>query len=244
MSGIIHIQQTDSTNNYLKELLLSNRLEEGTIVCADFQISGKGQRGNSWESEHGKNLLFSTVLYPNTIKANEQFIISQIISLSVAKTLNNYTNNITIKWPNDIYWENKKICGILIENSLEGDSIKDSVCGIGININQTEFRSDAPNPVSLKQITNIDYNKDSLLKEFDKRLEFYYGKLKEGDFTYITQEYKSLLFCRKGYHIYNDGTSDFYAKIKDVDQNGTLLLETKNGQERRFAFKEVRYINI
>lgn len=242
MASFIHIQETDSTNNYLKKLLLSQSLEESTIVYTDFQTAGKGQRGNIWESEQEKNLMCSIVLYPDMIKANEQFIISQIVSLAVAYTLNKYTEGITIKWPNDIYWKEKKICGILIENYLEGDIIKEAICGIGININQTIFKSNAPNPVSLKQITGNDFNLSTILDELQNNITYYYNKLKNGDFEFIIQKYKATLFRREGYHLYNDGTSDFYAVIKNIEPDGILVLTTKEGKERHFAFKEVAYI--
>ena len=239
----IHLQETDSTNNYLKKLLLSRNLEESTIVYTDFQTAGKGQRGNTWESEQGKNLMCSIVLYPDMIKANEQFIISQIVSLAVADTLNKYTSDIAIKWPNDIYWKKKKICGILIENSLEGDTIKEAICGIGININQTTFRSNAPNPVSLKQITDNDSDLNTILNELQNNIAYYYNKLKDGNLNFIIQNYKATLFRKDGYHLYNDGTSDFYAEIKDVKPDGILVLTTKEGKDRHFAFKEVAYIH-
>ena len=118
MPEIIHIRETNSTNNYLKELLQTQNVDEGTVVWADFQSAGKGQRGNGWESEAGKNILFSIVLFPGFIKAGEQFILSQIVSLAVANCLQEYTAGISIKWPNDIYWNEKKICGILLEKQL------------------------------------------------------------------------------------------------------------------------------
>lgn len=246
MPPIIHLKETDSTNNYLKNILLEQKLEEGTTVSTDFQTAGKGQRGNSWESEIGKNLSFSIVLYPEMIKANEQFIISQIVSLAVANYLKYETdetgiNDITIKWPNDIYWQEKKLCGILIENTLIKDKIKESVIGIGININQTEFKSDAPNPISLKQITGKDYNLQLLIQGIQTNIIQYYTKLQQNKTNLITA-YKNSLFRKNGYHTYNDGIADFTARIKDIEPSGILVLETKDGVERHFAFKEVKYI--
>ncbi|MFV0420388.1 MAG: biotin--[acetyl-CoA-carboxylase] ligase [Dysgonomonas sp.] len=242
MGSFIHIQETDSTNNHLKKLLLSKSLEEGTLVYTDFQTAGKGQRGNTWESEQGKNLMCSIILYPNMIKANEQFIISQIVSLAVAYTLNKYADDISIKWPNDIYWREKKICGILIENALEGDNIKEAICGIGININQTIFKSNAPNPISLKQATGIDFDLNTILDELHHNITDYYDKIKTADPDSITNKYKKALFRKEGYHLYNDGKSNFYAAIKDVKSDGILILTTEEGEERHFAFKEVSYI--
>ena len=150
---LIHINETNSTNNYLQSLCSEQKVEELTVVVADFQTSGRGQRGNSWESDPGKNLLFSTVIFPEFLEARRQFLISQIISLAIKEELDTYTTDISIKWPNDIYWKEKKICGMLIENDLMGRNISQSIIGIGININQEIFHSSAPNPVSLLQIT-------------------------------------------------------------------------------------------
>ena len=239
---IIHISETNSTNNYLKELLQTQNVDEGTVVWADFQSAGKGQRGNGWESEAGKNILFSIVLFPGFIKAGEQFILSQIVSLAVANCLQEYTEGISIKWPNDIYWNEKKICGILLENTILEDNIGHSVAGIGININQENFRSDAPNPVSLKQITNRDYNLEEILKTVVDNINAYYQQIKIGKTDFLIKQYKESLFRKDGYHLYNDGISDFLARIQDVDSSGLLILKTKEGEERHFAFKEVKYI--
>lgn len=239
---IIHIRETNSTNNYLKELLQTQNVDEGTVVWADFQSAGKGQRGNGWESEAGKNILFSIVLFPGFIKAGEQFILSQIVSLAVANCLQEYTEGISIKWPNDIYWNEKKICGILLENTILEDNIGHSVAGIGININQEDFRSDAPNPVSLKQITNRDYNLEEILKTVVDNINVYYQQIKIGKTDSLIKQYKESLFRKDGYHLYNDGLSNFLARIQDVNSSGILIFKTKEGEERHFAFKEVKYI--
>lgn len=239
---IIRLKETDSTNNYLKELIRYGGAEEGTIVCSEVQTSGRGQQGNNWEAEKGKNLLFSTVLYPDTIKASQQFIISQLVSLAVKHTLDRYTNGITIKWPNDIYWQKKKICGILIENTLMDDNMDQSVIGVGININQDNFISDAPNPVSLRQITGKKYDMDEILESVYSFIMKYYSDIRAGRISQIIRQYKNSLFRNDGYYPYNDGTSTFEAKIKDIRPTGLLVLETKDGDEREFAFKEVRYI--
>ena len=243
MPLIIHlVDEIDSTNNYMKSLLLKQKVKEGTIISVNFQTGGRGQRGNGWMSENGKNLLFSIVLYPDAVKANEQFVISQMVSLAVADFLRKYTDGITIKWPNDIYWREKKICGILIENAIEGDEIKESVCGIGVNLNQESFDSSLPNPVSLKQITGEYYEQSIMLEEVRELLFSYYEKLRRGEMQIIAEEYRDSLFRKTGYHIFNDNTNDFIARIKNVASDGTLILQTESGDERRFAFKEVRYV--
>jgi len=240
---VIHLDETDSTNNYLKNLFLSKKkIEELTTVYSKFQTSGKGQRGNSWESEKDKNLLASVVLYPDMLMANEQFIVSQIISLAIKDSLDNITKDVTIKWPNDIYWKQKKICGILIENLIVEDKIGQSIMGFGLNVNQTDFTSDAPNPVSLKQITGKDYIIEKLLEEIIENLNSYYSDIKRGVTDYIIKKYKTSLFRAEGYYLYNDGINDFKACIKDVLPNGVLVLEKKDGEVKHFAFKEIKYI--
>ena len=148
-----HLAETDSTNTYLQQLDADRHLPEGYIAYTDTQRAGRGQRGNSWESQPGKNLTFSLLLRPEHIPANQQFLLSQAVSLAATDVLNRYASGFSIKWPNDIYWEDKKIAGILIENVLSGSTFARSIVGIGLNINQERFISDAPNPVSLFQIT-------------------------------------------------------------------------------------------
>ena len=145
------VKETTSTNDYLAQLCKESKAKEFYTVMADIQTKGKGQRGNSWESEAGKNLTFSIVLYPTALEAPKQFCLSMLAALACHEALDNYTNGFSIKWPNDIYWKDKKIGGILIENELEGEYIVQSIIGIGLNINQEVFYSDAPNPVSLNR---------------------------------------------------------------------------------------------
>lgn len=200
-SLLIHIPETDSTNNYLSKLSDKETVPEFTVVQSDFQTAGKGQRGNSWETEKGKNLLFSVILYPTFLEARRQFILSQIVSLSIKEELDRWTEDISIKWPNDIYWKDKKICGILIENDLTGTHIARSILGIGININQKTFISDAPNPISLKQITGQEYDATSILKAVMQRIRNYYSLLKQGDITPIIQRYQNALFHKNGIYL-------------------------------------------
>ena len=138
--------------------------KEVTLVSAEEQTAGRGQQGNSWEAEKGKNLLFSLRIHPHTIEAAQQFILSQALALSLKRTPDDYTSDTSIKWPNDIYWKDKKIAGILIENELTGKQITSSVLGVGLNINQTVFHSDAPNPVSLAQIIGHEEERQLILE--------------------------------------------------------------------------------
>lgn len=233
-----YTENTESTNNLLKELSLKEKLPEGYLVYTDFQTAGKGQPGNSWESENGKNLLFSILIYPHNILITEQFILSQITSLAIKKVLDNYTGDITIKWPNDIYWKEKKICGILIENSLLRDKIDKCIIGIGLNINQEVFTSNAPNPVSLKQITGKEADRDKILQNIHHQLITLY---KNTDIENIQKEYHHNLYRKEGFHPYTDATTkeNFLARIEKVEPDGKLILITEKGERKEYYFKEV-----
>ena len=242
---LIHINETNSTNNYLQSLCSEQKVEELTVVVADFQTSGRGQRGNSWESAPGKNLLFSTVIFPEFLEARRQFLISQIISLAIKEELDTYTTDISIKWPNDIYWKDKKICGMLIENDLTGVHISRSITGIGINVNQETFCSDAPNPVSLKQINGQSYDCPQILASVMKRIKTYYNLLATGKAdiqSLIADRYACSLFRKEGFHRYTDANGDFMARLLRVEPDGRFILEDQTGTIRNYLFKEVQYI--
>ena len=239
---IIKVETTKSTNAYLKELANKQVVTEGTAVAASNQTEGKGQRGNSWESEAGKNITCSLLLYPSFLLTRQIFLLSEAVSLGVKETLNTYTEEITVKWPNDIYYNEQKIAGILIENELTGNEYNMSVVGIGLNINQEHFFSDAPNPVSLKQITGKDYDTETILKEMVKNIMNLYEKLKAGDAENIIQMYHEALYRKTGFHRYEDNDGIFNALINRVSDDGLLHLITDNNEERSYAFKEVRFL--
>lgn len=239
---LIHISETNSTNNYLQTFCAKEKVEEFTTVVADFQTSGRGQRGNSWESEPYKNLLFSFVLFPEFLEARRQFLISQIVSLAIKEELDTYTADVSIKWPNDIYWKEKKICGILIENDLMGRNINQSIVGIGININQEAFHSPAPNPVSLYQITGKQYDIFEVLKNIMLRIQSYYKLLQKDETAPITAQYEKSLFRMKGMHRYRDANGEFLARIVCVEPEGRLILEDEMQNQRGYMFKEVEYL--
>ena len=239
---ILRVVETTSTNSLLRELIIKESLPEGSVVVADFQTAGRGQIGNVWESEAGKNLMFSTVLYPTCIPANRQFLISQIAALSVKETLDLYTDHVTVKWPNDIYWKEKKICGMLIENDLMGRNISQSIAGIGININQETFHSFAPNPVSLRQITGKEFDLFEILKSIVLRIQSYYSLLKKGNTESIVCQYEMSLFKKEGMHRFKDANGEFLARIICVEPEGRLILEDEILNKRGYMFKEVEYL--
>ncbi|MDR3142977.1 MAG: biotin--[acetyl-CoA-carboxylase] ligase [Tannerellaceae bacterium] len=238
---LICLDETDSTNNYLRAYLKKEQLPEGSVVVADYQTGGRGQTGNNWESSPGMNLLFSIVLYPEQLLANRQFVLSQITSLAVKETLDAYTDLISIKWSNDIYRQNKKISGILIENDVTGITISRSIIGIGINLNQALFESDAPNPVSLTQVTGKTYDKQEALNRFLRIFYAYYLLVLQEKFTEIKDTYMQALYRKEGYHSFSDPAGSFSARIYDIETTGHLLLQLENGEVRRYAFKEVSW---
>jgi birA, biotin-[acetyl-CoA-carboxylase] ligase region len=244
MFNIIRLRETVSTNNYLRELLVSSReqLSEGMVVSADYQTKGRGQVGNVWESEDGKNLLFSMLLFPSSIEANQQFVLSKMVSLAVAGVLKEEIDDVFIKWPNDIYWRNKKIVGILIENDLCGSNIQYSVIGIGLNVNQESFVSNAPNPVSLRQITGKTYDREDLLKRIVKRIYMLYIQLLREELNCFDEDYKNALYRHDGMYEYRANDENFKASIVDILPSGHLVLQTETGTQRTFAFKEVSIV--
>lgn len=231
--------ETNSTNNLLWELLRKHKLPEGFVVHTDFQTAGKGQTGNNWESENGKNLMFSMLLYPNHIPFDQLFHISQVVSIGIKNVLCDLADNILIKWPNDIYWKDKKLGGILIENSLQASSIK-TVVGIGLNINQEVFVSNAPNPISLSQITGQHFDRSKLLNEICTHILDLY---QNADPASIREDYFNCLYWKDGYHLYSTNTERFEAKINTVHPDGMLELETPDGTIKSFYFKEVKFEN-
>ncbi|MCP9612746.1 biotin--[acetyl-CoA-carboxylase] ligase [Coprobacter tertius] len=239
---IIRLPETDSTNNYLRKLCNNETPEEGTVVWAEYQNAGKGQRGNSWESEAGENITFSLLLFPEQIPAHHQFVLSQIISLGIIDILKRFDTNFSIKWPNDIYWKDRKIAGILIENDLTGNMISQSITGIGINVNQKRFKSDAPNPVSLFQITGERYDREGLLADILDAIAQRYFSYSDSERITLNQEYLSSLYRNEGYHDFISETKKFKARIAGVDENGHILLETSRGEIQAYAFKEVAYV--
>jgi len=239
MENSFFIQETTSTNELLWKMLRENTLAEGFVVRTDFQTAGKGQIGNLWESESGKNLLFSMALFPQKIRPDQQFLISQLVSVSIKKALDEYVDDVTVKWPNDIYWKDKKLAGILIENSLQGRQIKFAVVGIGLNVNQTEFVSNAPNPISLRQIAGKRIARNSLLKKICQNIMDVYHHL---DVEKLQMEYADMLFRKDGFHTFKADGELFQARIFAVHPDGRLELETIEGEYRSFYFKEVSFI--
>ena len=180
--------------------------------------------------------MFSVRCHPTDIPANRQFVISEAIALAISDSLITYMDKVSVKWPNDIYVGNRKICGILIENRLTGTHIKDCIIGIGLNVNQQHFVSDAPNPVSLCQLLGHEVDREALLHDILRR---FCDNLIHWESLHDT--YCALLYRREGFHRYEDQNGILEAKLVTVTPNGRLVLEEHNGQQRSYAFKEVKF---
>ena len=241
--SVIRLDTVNSTNLYALDLIKNNDIDEGVTIVAKYQIAGKGQQNNFWESEKEKNLLFSVILHPIFVRVEEQFLLSKAVSLAVADFIKTEVENVTIKWPNDIYVDDKKISGILIENTLSGNIISNTIVGVGLNINQMVFKSDAPNPVSLKILTNKTYNLDDCFNLLCYFFEKRYKELKI-DFNKTNFDYLKNLYRFNSYNLYESRGEKFSAKIIDVENNGELILGTQQGEIKKFFFKEVSFLNI
>ena len=240
--NIISIESVVSTNSYLKELAHKQVLEEETVIVTGNQTAGRGQRGNAWESEAGKNITCSILLYPSFLPVQQHFLLSEAVSLGVKETLDAYTGGITIKWPNDIYYKEKKIAGILIENELTGNKYGLSIVGTGLNVNQEHFLSNAPNPVSLKQITGREWSVETLLKELVQHILYRYKQLKDGDTETLIRMYHGALYRRTGIHPFKDSEGIFHARIDRVSDDGFLHLVTEQDEKRSYAFKSIHFL--
>ncbi len=242
-SEIIFKQNIPSTNTYISELLRTGPLPtEGTIIYTNFQSAGRGQMGNKWESEDGMNILCSIVLYPDWLLPEDQFLISLAVSLGICEFLSEEIPGCKIKWPNDIYTGNDKIAGVLIENTLSGNKIENSIVGIGLNVNQTKFISDAPNPVSLKMITGKDYDIEKNIRKMAVFLDKRYKQLIVGANEEIHSLSVKLLYRRNEWHKYKIRETIFKGKIDSVTKNGHLIVIDQSGKALEFASKEIEFI--
>lgn len=241
-SKIIYLENLPSTNTYAFDLLKETRLPEGAIIQTNYQSAGRGYSSNKWESDDGKNLLFSIVLYPSFINAEDQFSISMAISLGICDFLEQIISDCTIKWPNDIYVLNDKIAGILIESTITGEKMENTIAGIGLNINQTVFSKNIPNPISLRLVTGIDYDIKVCLRNLCITIDKRYKQLISGDMTRIKEEYISKLYRFNKWSEFKDEKGLFRGRILNVNEEGRLLIEKTDGIKSKYAFKEVEFI--
>ncbi len=236
----MYVSNTASTNSLLAEQARIGIASDGDCIYTFEQNAGRGQKGNTWESQTDMNLLLSTLIVPHELHIAEQFVLSEIVALAAQRTLSYYTDDIYIKWPNDIYWHNKKIAGILIENTVVGPHIKHSIAGIGININQTAWSDALPNPISLKQITGKDHQKEEILERFMNELETLKQQIDRS--TELHEAYCSHLYRATGFHSYRSQRGEFMAEITHIAPDGQLTLRKEDGSSEEFYFKEVEFV--
>jgi BirA family biotin operon repressor/biotin-[acetyl-CoA-carboxylase] ligase len=245
--NIIHLKSVDSTNSYAAELLRQNKQQEGTLVCSFNQIAGRGQRGNKWLSEPNKNATFSIVLYPSFIQPDKQFLLTKVISLAVAdlmtELLNVAANShvVKVKWPNDIYVGDKKIAGILIENTLSEGAIKSSIVGIGINVNQTQFDGDFT-ATSLALLTKMEYDLMQIVEKACEYIEARYLQLKAGKKQNIDAAYLNALYQfgeNKKYLLADERIIE--GQIEGVSTEGKLQILIEGEGIKEFALQEIRF---
>ena len=241
---IYHFDITASTNDDARD----DKYREGDVVWADFQTAGRGQRGHIWHSQKGENLTFSVVLEPTFVPIAEQFSVSEVVALSLVDMLAEYGIEAKIKWTNDIYVGDKKLVGILIEHSLASTTLRRTIVGVGVNVNQTEFDPSIPNPVSMAQLLGRHLDAEEVLKCFLKHLQENYEELRKNKNSSncqfaLHERYNSLLYRKNEYHTYALPSGEkFSAKILGTALSGALRLEEKNGDVKDYLFKEVEFI--
>ena len=232
-------------------VLNDKRVKEIQLVTTDYQSHGHGQVNTVWESARAENLTFSFAFRPRHVAATEQFLLSEIACLAVAHTLDAYTEGISVKWPNDVYHRDRKICGMLLTHTLHGAQIADTLVGIGLNLNQKRFEGDAPNPVSLRQIIGRSVDREQVLGDFARRFDLLLQRITQPDpesrlarRRALHGEYLRRLYHREAAYDYVDVASGrrFSAHIVDVAPSGEITLRTAEGTLRHYYFKEVRFV--
>ncbi|RZL14266.1 MAG: biotin--[acetyl-CoA-carboxylase] ligase [Pedobacter sp.] len=243
--NLIKLKEVDSTNNYLKNLASNSEpLPEGTVIMADHQFAGRGQQESVWQTDPGKNISASIYLKPSFLPLNKQFFLNMAVSLAVAEALSSFLPHpVKVKWPNDIYYNRKKLGGILIENTLTGSTIKSAVVGIGLNINQEEFTNDlAEKATSLYQILHKQVDLELVMAKIFVYMEKYYLNLKSERYSILQKSYLNRLLNFNTVATYLRNGQVFEGIIKGVEDSGLLIMEVDQ-ETTTFNFKEIEYIH-
>lgn len=241
---IIKLDATDSTNDYLKRLSVQKSLEDFTTIVTEHQLKGKGQMGTLWQTEKGKNLTFSTFKKFDSLKLSKQFAVSMCVSLAIFDSLQQFqVPDLAIKWPNDIMSGRKKICGILIENSIGGDAIKSSIIGIGLNVNQTSF-NDLEKASSLKLVCDknfdLDYLLTTILNELQQKISWY----SEMGYDQLKLSYEKYLFRKNRTTTFKSARNDlFNGIIRGISAMGHLQVEMENGKIKEYQLKQISILS-
>ena len=238
-----HFPTLDSTNQYALNLLSKSRPSEGTVISTYRQTHGRGQIGRKWEGEPDKNIAISLILYPSFLDVRQQFLLNQGMALAVADFLSEYAPKaVKVKWPNDIYLEDKKVAGILIQNTVSGSRFQSSVVGVGVNVNQEIFPPVLPNPTSLKLKTGREYDLRTLISALCHYLEARYLQVKSGQVAQLKSDYLEQLYRRGQPTVFHpSGGPPFKGSIQGVDEAGKLLIEKENGERAAFDLQSIKY---
>ena len=242
--NIIKLDAIDSTNSYLKKIILEKDISDYTIVTANFQTEGKGQLGYMWESEDSKNLLCSIYKKDLGIKVEDQFVLSMLVSLSIIRTLEKLNlPKLYIKWPNDIMSDNKKICGILVENMVKQNSIKESVIGIGLNVNQNTFKN-LPNATSIKKIKGVAFNIDELLNDLANNIKKQFIDFNQSKIDLVFRQYEDVLYRMNIPSTFKNSEGDvFTGFIKGVNNLGRLKVLLEDNLTKSYSIKDISLMN-
>jgi BirA family biotin operon repressor/biotin-[acetyl-CoA-carboxylase] ligase len=240
--NIIYQDIVTSTNDELKKMAESEKLPEFSVIIANEQTEGRGQRENVWLSDYGKNLIFSFILYPEFLQIQNQFYLSKTVSIGILNYLKLKTDNISIKWPNDIYFQNKKICGILIENSISGNSIKQSIIGIGLNLNQSDFPNNLINAISLYLITGKETELKTELILLMNEIQNTFKILFNNDLELIDTFYFNHMYRFNIDSEFKDSTGIFKGKIVGTLPSGQLIIKKPDSTLITYNFKDVEFL--
>ena len=245
--SIIRLATVDSTNRYMRdnasELWSKHGASGFVVVTAGHQTAGRGQRGNTWNSNAGENLLFSILVRPGeTLEVSKQFLLSQAVALSIHDAMKCHGIDTQLKWPNDIYAGSRKLAGILLELDYSGAFVEQAIIGIGLNVNQEEFPPMDRTPVSMKMLRKRDFTLDDVLATILDLFEHYYTELRFGHCDAIAAEYCRLLLGIDEQRTFIDRNGRFGAVIQGVESDGRLLLLRNDGSTGRYAFKEVEMV--
>lgn len=241
-ANIIEISSVNSTNIYASELLKNHVLAEGTIIWTKSQRQGRGQRGNNWHSEDNQNITCSIIISPDFLPIEKQFYLSILTSVSIIDFLKDKVPVTSIKWPNDIYYKDLKLGGILVENTICGSAFTNSIIGIGLNINQKKFPAEIPNPVSLTNICNQEFDLKTLIIELSGCFYRNYEKLRAGKWEILKKEYMKNLYLFGKKESYKDSEGVFTGTIVDVLDTGELVIADEFKNKRYYLFKEVEFV--
>ncbi len=235
---LVYVPECHSTNTLAVELSQRGSVVEGTLIITSNQFGGRGQRGNQWISEPGKNLTFSLILKPTFLKPDQQFRLTQVVSLAVADYASSKANGVKIKWPNDVLIKSKKTCGILIENSISVERIQTSVVGVGFNVNQIEFTGNKG--TSLKNETGLDFDLQAELNDLLHCIEVRYLQLRDGKFEKLSDDYLQRLYRIGEQHLFKVYDIEKQGMIEGVDHRGRLVVSF-DGIKQEFDLKEISF---